>query len=57
MSKNIDAINKITSMSWWIHDGKITRIMSDLPVDPVFRLTRFPLDGGLNFYLKNDFIY
>ena len=26
-------------------------------VDPAFRLMRFPLDGELNFYLKNDFIY
>ena len=24
-------------------------------VDPAFRLMRFPLDGELDFYLKNDF--
>ena len=24
-------------------------------VDPTFRLMRFPLDGELDFYLKNDF--
>ena len=23
-------------------------------MDPVFRLMRFPLDGELNLYLKND---
>ena len=26
-------------------------------VDPAFRLMRFPLDGKLDFYFKNDFIY
>ena len=25
-------------------------------VDPAFRLMRFPLDGELDFYLKNDFL-
>ena len=25
-------------------------------MDPAFRLMRFPLDGELNFYFKNDFI-
>ena len=24
-------------------------------MDPAFRLMRFPLDGELDFYLKNDF--
>ena len=27
-----------------------------LIVDPAFRLMRSPLDGELDFYLKNDFI-
>ena len=28
-----------------------------ISVDPTFRLMRFPLDGKLDFNLKNDFIY